>query len=1021
MSSVKETVQKEKYWRSLDQLEETPEFVEFLHREFPQAASEFPEGISRRRWLQLMGASFALAGMTGCRWETETIAPFATRPANRIPGKNQRFATMVSRGGYAHPLVVTSVDGRPIKVEGNREHSASLGATSGFDQAEIIHLYDPDRPSTVIKNGETSPQTWESALAALQERLSGDGAGFAILTEATSSLTEARLKQSLQEKYPNLGWYQHESITRSNEWAGTQLAFGAPLRPQYDLGKADIVLSLDADLLGLHPNSVVQTRQWADRRDPEAGNMNRWYMVESQFTTTGGVVDHRLPLKASAIPAWLTALEAAISEGHAPDSASAFDKVVVDDLVNHKGTSLVVAGPNLAPEVHAVVARINNTLGNLGETVTYTNEPLAADGTIEDLISAIDAGNVNSLLILGGNPVYTAASDLEFGSKLGNLGFTAHLNLYRDETSRLCQWYLPKTHSFESWGDGVSYNGVPTLQQPLIDPLLGGKSTIELLAALNGQADVDAHELVAETFRSLGGDNEPEAAWEAGVHRGFSEAGGLSGESVQLQDSASSVSLENMQPVEGLELQLVASNSLYDGRYANNGWLQETPDIMTKVTWDNVALISYATAEKLGVENYHLVTVRANGKKFNIPAYILPGQPDDTISIELGYGRTAAGAVGGDADASIEPVGVNAGVLRTTDQMSLIPGVELALTGEKVTLATTQDHHLIDKSGMSEIHGRISELVREGTVSRFKEHPDFAQHVVHHPPLESLWEEPPLDGPAKWGMSIDLSRCVGCNACSVACQSENNVPVVGKEQVAKGREMHWLRMDRYFAGDIENPQVVTQMVACQQCENAPCEQVCPVAATVHSNEGLNDMVYNRCIGTRYCGNNCPYKVRRFNFFNFNKQYEKPGSELVSMILNPEVTVRHRGVMEKCTFCVQRIQNVKIDAMTANRPIRDGEIETACQQVCPANAIQFGDLRHEDAKVTLAHNSPRAYAMLEELNVKPRNKYLARIRNPHPSLEPVVEDDHHHHDEGGHEEGGHDGHESKDQATEEATS
>ncbi|QDU80805.1 Tetrathionate reductase subunit B precursor [Polystyrenella longa] len=1005
MSSVKETAKNQKYWRSLDQLEGTPEFEEFLHREFPQAASEFPENISRRRWLQLMGASFALAGMTGCRWEQETIAPFTSRPANRIPGKTQKFATMVNRGGYAHSLIVTSSDGRPIKVEGNIDHPASLGATTAFDQAEMLHLYDPDRRLTVTKidGDKREEKSWGEALAALQDRLTGDGSGFAVLSECSTSLTQARLKQTLQEQYPNLAWYQHESLNRENEWKGAELAFGTPLRPQYDLTKADIVLSLDADLLGMHPNSVSNIRQWSSRRVPEKSEMNRWYVVESQFTTTGSTADHRQPLRASAIPGWLAKLEQGLSDSEAAVSLSDFDKAVIDDLTHHKGTSLVVAGPNMPPEVHAVVARINGLLENLGQTVTYTNEPLAGGGTLTELVSSIDSGNVSSLLILGGNPVYTAADDLQFASKLNNIAFTVHLSQYKDETSRLCTWHLPAAHSFESWGDGVSYNGVYTLQQPLIDPLHDGKSALEMLSILSGEGDKPARVLVGDTFRTLGSDNDSENAWRAAVHLGLSESGGLNAETAELQESAQSVKLDGLRPVEGLELTLVASSSLYDGRYANNGWLQETPDPLTKLTWDNVALISYATAEKLGVENYTFVTIRANGKKFDIPAYIMPGQPDDTISIELGYGRVAAGAVGGQIDEDLDPVGVNAGVLRTVGSMDLVRGVEIETTGRKAIMASTQDHHLIDKAGMEEISGRIGELVRGGTLSHYEDHPDFAQHMVHHPPLESLWEDvkPDSEPEHKWGMSIDLSRCIGCNACSVACQSENNVPVVGKDQVSKGREMHWLRIDRYFEGDIENPKVANQVVACQQCENAPCEQVCPVAATVHSDEGLNDMVYNRCIGTRYCGNNCPYKVRRFNFFNFNKQYEQPGHELVGMVLNPEVTVRHRGVMEKCTFCVQRIQNGKIDAKVTNSEIKDGDIMTACQQACPANAIEFGDLKQEDSLVSQAHNNPRSYAMLEELNVRPRNKFLARIRNPHPSLEEEV--DHGHHDEHAHDE------------------
>lgn len=1035
MSSIKESDNQNKFWRSLDELQGTPEFENYLHREFPEAASEFPEGISRRRWMQLMGASLSLAGVAGCRWEEEKIAPFANRPANRTPGIPQKFATMVNRGGYASSLVVTSYDGRPIKVEGNVQHPDSLGATSGFDQAEILSVYDPNRvaPVTAVENGKAVAKTWADAVKAIQAALAAskgrNGAGLAILTENNSSLTLSRLLEKVKELYPESSQYQFETSGSSNEWAGSELAFGQVLRPQYDIAKANIVLCLDADLVGRHPGAVTHTRAWAGRRTPETGEMNRWYVAESQYTATGAGADHRLPVKSTSIPALLARIEAALNAGHASEQDEKFVQAVVDDLLKNKGTSIVVAGPQQPAEVHAAVVRVNNLLENLGSTVNYINEPLAnnGSGSINDLAAAIDAGEVSELIILGGNPVYAAPHEVRFGEKLAKVGFSAHLGVYRDETSRLCQWHLPASHNFEEWGDGISYSGVPTVQQPLIDPIQDTKSEIEVLSLIVGEEQKADRVLVSETFRDILPADGFEKAFRKAVHDGFVAVDATTQTvTPAIQDSLASVSLDALKPNEHIELTFNLCDSVYDGRYANNGWLQETPDPMTKLTWDNVALISKATADRLGIKNFTYITVSFNANDIDIPAYIMPGQADDSIALALGYGRTAAGSVGGlvGADAiddieDVDPVGVNVNVLRTTETAFLGSGAQVSPTGRPADLASTQEHHLIDKAGMEEIQGRMGDLVREAQLEEYKLHPDFAKHRVHEPPLESLWEDPiQYDGKNKWGMSIDLSRCIGCNACSLACQSENNVPIVGKDQVSRGREMHWLRMDRYFKGDIEDPQVVSQPVVCQQCENAPCEQVCPVAATVHSDEGLNDMAYNRCIGTRYCGNNCPYKVRRFNFLNYNKQYEKEGHELVSLILNPEVTLRHRGVMEKCTFCIQRIQNGKIVASNENRDLVDGEIKTACQEVCPAGAIEFGDLNQEGSRIAVAHANDRAYAMLSELNVRPRNKYLARIRNPHPLLaEPFdAHGGHHddHHDEHHGDDHGHDEHKHEEE-------
>ncbi len=985
------------YWRSLNQLQQTPEFTEFLHREFPVAASEFPTGVSRRRWLQLMGASFALTGIAGCRWEQEKLAPAVNRAGNRIPGETQLFATSWEWGGVARPLVVTSYDGRPIKVDGNREHPDSLGASDPFSQAMILHLYDPDRSTTPLETAGPSqgPRTWDDSFAKLRPMLDllkqRQGKGLRVLAEPTSSPTRQRLKAAWLAQFPESSWVEYAPVSRSNVWRGTELALGKPLEPQFQLRDADVILTIDDDLFGTHPAATRLIREWADRRTPETGTMNRLYAVESQFSTAGATADHRLPVRSSDIARWLEALESLIDQGlagttlEAPateDPRERFLPTVAADLLAHLGRSVITVGPQQPPTVQARAARLNAKLGNVGKTVGYLpveHDP-RQDEAFSKLMTELVAEPSVLLLVLGGNPIYTANAGVNVAAAFRQAALAVHLSDYVNETTLACGWHLPMAHPLEAWGDGRSASGVWTIQQPLIEPLFGGKSEIELLALLLGETR-SAQELVRQTAtEQLLPADRADREWRKLVHDGFWGAPQTS----LAPPIASNLVLEPAPAVaDKLEVVFTPSAATYDGRFANNGWLQETPQPLSKLTWDNVALVAPATADELGLKTGALATLTIENRTVELPVYVLPGQAVGSIGVQLGYGRTAAGHVGGLTRDQIPPVGVNVYPLRNRST-PVATGVTLQGTGGTYPLATTQDHHAIDKVGLEEIAGRIGELVREGTVSEYEHHPDFAQHKVHHPPLESLWKEPSSDGRA-WGMSIDLSRCMGCNACMVACQSENNVPVVGKEQIANGREMHWIRIDRYFQGPVDNPEIVTQPVACHHCENAPCEQVCPVAATVHSPEGLNDMAYNRCVGTRYCANNCPYKVRRFNFFDYNAKYEAANTELMRMLMNPEVTVRERGVMEKCTYCVQRIQQTKIVAKNEQRPIRDGEIVTACQAACPASAIVFGDLNDSSSQVAKLEGSPRAYAMLAELNVQPRTKYLARIRNPHPWL------------------------------------
>lgn len=986
----------QKYWRSLGELERSAEFHQFLRREFPIAASELPEGMSRRRWLQLMGASFALASVAGCRWETEQIAPFAERPRNRIPGEVQKYATSIELAGGTRHLLVTCYDGRPVKVEGNPEHPDSQGATDLLAQASILDLYDPDRSGEVRlrKQRRTFTKDWSDFESWSREHFaklhSSNGEGLAVLLEPTSSPSVNETLRRFCKRYSQARLYKYASISHENERTGCELAFGKSLQTLFDLDRAKVILCLDQDLLGQHPAAIRYARQFANRREPDADWMNRLYVVESQFSITGAAADHRLAIRSRDVCELLTSLETEIerqqydngSRGESASKRERFIRAVAQDLVKNRGESLIAVGPRQPAEIHARVHRLNVLLENSRRTVHFleTSDSPPDIGDLEALVDRMRAGAVDTLIILGGNPAYTSPADVDFAGNLANVAHAIHLSGYDDETSRLCQWHLPEAQPFECWGDVRSCDGTYGVAQPLIRPLLDGKSAIQVLAMIAGDELRDGQSIVRRSVEAIRGGAVTDQVWRKILHDGF-----MAGSQAQrVAPSLKPFPTERQRPADGLEIVFCPSNTLYDGRFANNGWLQETPDPITKLTWDNAAIMSPGTARKLGVKHGTLISVESHGRRIQLPAFLLPGQADDSIGVALGYGRTAAGLVGGHIDKGVVPVGFNASPIRPAADNYFITGVVVRPTQERYELATTQEHHAIDEVGLKETGRRIERLLREGTLDEYREHPDFCHHGEHTAPPESLWTEVSYEGHA-WGMSVDLNKCIGCNACLLACQAENNVPVVGKEQVLRGREMHWIRADRYFSGNANDPQVAFQPVACHHCENAPCEQVCPVAATVHSDEGLNDMVYNRCVGTRYCANNCPYKVRRFNFFDYRAALEAPGRELVQLAVNPEVTVRSRGVMEKCTYCVQRIQSVKIDAKNDGRPIQDGEIVTACQQACPTRAIEFGDLNDRQSRVARAHESPRSYGMLAELNVKPRTKYLARIRNPHPLL------------------------------------
>jgi len=996
-------------WRSLGELEGSPEVHKYIDREFTESARDFPaDGTSRRRFIQLMGASLAFAGVAGCkRWEEEKIVPLARRPEGYVPGVPKYFATAFELGGAASGLVVTSYDGRPTKIEGNPDHPFTTGASSAFAQASILTMYDPDRSSPVISRsgGKASPSSWAEADDALRGLAAGGGAGVRVLAEATSSPTVARLRAELQAKLPQLQWHEFEPLSRDNVRAGTKLAFGAPFEVVPRLDKADVILAVDDDLFHEGPAATRVARDFARRRDPETGKMNRLYAVESTFTGTGGMADHRLPLRSELALPFLLAVEAKVTGGSAPSAeflsdakVAKFVEVVAKDLREHRGRGAVTAGYRQPAEVHAVVARLNSALANAGAGVTYVpaanpNRPTHGED-IASLTKAMAGGQVQTLLILGGNPVYNAPG---FAEALGNVKTKVHLGDYDDETSAACDWHLPRAHFLETWGDARSLDGTVTLTQPIIDPLHGGRSDAELLSLLvSGRAE-KGQALVRATFETL----PASQGWRKALHDGF-VAGSAPTPAVPNVQSFPTPTLSPRQTggLETAEPEVVftASSQTFDGRYANNAWLLETPDFMTKLTWDNAALVGPATARKLKVKQGDLVNLAVGERSVKAAVYIMPGQAKDSIALALGWGRTRAGVVGGSEDEGVAPAGFNAYEARSG--ADYIASAKLTPAGGTYALATTQMHWAIEDRGREAIAVRANAFVQKASLKKYKEKPEFVKDLAHDPHTAKIIQPKEADKPEndlslfsppvaydgyKWGLATDLSKCTGCNACSVACQSENNVPVVGKEQVINNREMHWMRIDRYFIGDPESPTLSHQPVMCQQCEKAPCEQVCPVGATVHSSEGLNDMVYNRCVGTRYCANNCPYKVRRFNFLNYNKEHDEPKNKLKKLMYNPEVTVRSRGVMEKCTFCVQRIQAVRIDHKKDNSPIQDGEIQTACMQACPTEAIVFGDLNDKSSRVAKLHAQERAYTMLFEYNTKPRNAYLARITNQHPDL------------------------------------
>lgn len=987
----------QEYWRSFEQAAGTPEFQALAKHEFANEPEIWDRGTTRRDFLQLMGSMIALAGLAGCtRQPEEKIIPYVKQPEDLVPGRPLFFATAVTVNGVSRGVLVESHMGRPTKIEGNPAHPDGQGAADIFAQASILELYDPDRSKFVVENGLVS--TWTAFSAAAGKRLEiqkfKQGEGLRILTGTVVSPTLASQLQNVLKQFPKAKWVQYSAVNRDNAREGAVQAFGSDAASRYRIDKADVILALDSDFLNAGPGSLRYAREFAARRKARGGKilngkMNRLYSVESSPSITGASADHRLALASSKTESFLAAIASklGIQVPAIPVTFSDAEKRWIDavakDLGANKGRSLVIVGDVQTPAAHALGHAINRTLGNAGKTVVYTDtvEAVSQNQTaaLRELAADLEAGKVDDLFILEANPVYSAPADLMFSEKILRAPFRAHLGHSEDETGRLCQWHIPAAHSLESWGDTRAFDGTATLVQPLIRPLYDGKSSVEVAALLEGRPGVSGYQVVQEFWKSQAG--EAGFDWEKSLHDGV-----IAGSAFAEKNAGSAgSSVLKLSPVssEGLEVNFRPDPTIGTGEFANNAWLQELPKAITRVTWDNVAALSLKTAEKLGITaaekeqpevagrfaHGRVLKLELDGRSLEAPAWIVPGHAEDSITLYIGYGRTHAGKIG-------TAIGYDANALRSSRNPYFAASLKAEKTGKTMSIASTQDH-----GSMENRH-----LVREATAGEYAAHPEFAQHMVHTPKANDTLYNPSehLKGDNQWGMSIDLNTCIGCGACTIACQSENNIPVVGKKNVLNGREMHWIRVDRYFEGDADAPRMVHQPVPCMQCENAPCEPVCPVGATTHSSEGLNDMVYNRCVGTRYCANNCSYKVRRFNFYNFVD--DAPSLKLMR---NPDVTVRTRGVMEKCTYCVQRINFARIEAKKEDRPIRDGEIVTACQQTCPTQAIAFGNIKDPNAVISHEKADGLSYGILTDLGTRPRTTYMARLRNPNPELEPAV--------------------------------
>ena len=974
------------FWRRIEELADSPHFLERARREFPSFAALAERSVDRRRFLQLTAASMALMGLAACGPEVtpRDRQPYVAQPAGIVPGRWRYFATATALQGYGTGVLVKHEMGRPLKIEGNPDHPASLGATSAIGQASILELYNPFRADTLTNDGAIAP--WSAFTTAVVERrqqlLVERGRRLSLLTGTVTSPTLLAQIDELRREYPELTWYQWEAIDRAPVYAGAQLVYGRPIDLLPDFAKADVILAVESDFLESAPGHLRFARQFASRRRAAEvkERMSRLYALESTPTLAGAKADHRLALGPVAIEAAMRRLAGALGAGpsdwaRAPEPHAKTLDAIAADLRGAKGRALIHVGASQDATVHALGAALNHAVGAFGQTLAMI-EPVApppqSGSSLGDLTDAMSRGQVDTLIILADNPVYGAAADLDFTRALRTVPFSVYLGEYADETAEAVHWHVPCTHEYEAWSDVRAFDGTITIQQPQLHPRGERHSAHELLALFSGQSTPDGRAIVRGRWQARARDAaipDFDSYWMDALSVGAVH--GTAASPVEVQPRADL--MRALEPrsgaaprVEELTALFRPDFYLWDGRYADNGWLQEMGRPFTRLTWDNAALVSPRTARRLGLETADLVEVSLDGRLVRAPVWVLPGQADDCVTLPLGYGRRRTGPVG-------DGVGFNAFELRTRATPWQAPGTVLRKLGRHEFAVIQQEGRTLGR-----------DLVREGPLAEFLKNPRF---LNYKPSGETLYPSHPYPGIA-WGMSINLDACIGCHACVTACQSENNSPVVGKSEVYRNREMHWLRIDRYYEGPLETPELVFQPVPCMQCENAPCEVVCPVHATVHDSQGVNVMVYNRCVGTRFCSNNCPYKVRRFNFFDYSASDPRPRESW-----NPEVTVRARGVMEKCTYCVQRTRMAMIIADRDNRAIRDGEVVTACQQACPTEAIVFGDQNDPQSAVSRRKASPLDYAMLGELNTRPRTTYEALIRNRSPALGDAGEDEH----------------------------
>jgi MoCo/4Fe-4S cofactor protein with predicted Tat translocation signal len=993
---------KKRFWRSLEQLAGTEEYQELARHEFPRnpPVKLAESGISRRNVLKLMAASAGLAGLTACtKLPIEKIAPYVRPSEEFVPGHPLFFATSMPRPeGGAIGLLVKSHMGRPTKVEGNPDHPGSLGSTDVFSQASVLDLWDPDRAQTVMHEGAiTNYSEFLELLGQLRSLyLTQKGAGFRILTETVTSPTLGSQLKSLVGQFPQAKWHQYTPVNRHAEREGIRTVYGEDLSVYYKFDQADVIVSLDSDFLCSGRGGVRYSRDFADKRriTNAHSSMNRLYVVESMATITGGSADHRLPLKPSQIETFAKALAAAVGvkgiDGGAQVPAgvpAGWMAGVAHDLQQHGGSSIVLAGEQQPPVVHALAHAINAAIGNTGKTVVYTApieaQPVNEMGSIRELVDDMKAGKVDTLLIIGGNPVYNAPADLAFEKALDRVNLRLRLGIYNDETSYRCHWLVSQVHFLEAWSDERAYDGTACIVQPLIAPLYGNRSAHEVLGALLGDPGRTPHEWVRGYWsdQKLATPVDYETFWETALEKGVIPGTAFPAKTVTPRPDFTTALGRNSNGngAGAMEIAFRPDPTVWDGSYANNSWLQELPKPLTTMTWDNAAFVSVKTAEQLGVMNDDVVEIAYEGRKLRLPVWILPGHADGCLTVAFGYGRSRAGRVG-------NGTGFNAYSIWTSDKPGFGPISKPRKTGDRYHLVTMQRHSIITEGGRKqEVESKAAferDLVRVANLDEFRSNPDFAADSAEETTqAPNLYPRYDYSTGYQWAMAIDLNSCVGCNSCVVACYAENNIAVVGKEQVDAGRIMQWVRVDTYWRGSLENPETYHVVMPCMHCENAPCEYVCPVGATVHSPEGLNLMVYNRCVGTRYCSNNCPYKVRRFNFELYS-DWQTPS---LYGVRNPDVTVRSRGVMEKCTYCVQRIKEAEIKTQVENRTIQDGEVVTACQQACPTQAIVFGNINDPKSKIANQKAQSRNYVLLADLNIRPRTSYLARLRNPNPEI------------------------------------